>query len=166
MENVEQYSGVWTLRDENGKAVKTKGISFDRVFRGYRFSDDECQALLQGYYVDVNNIEYCGVKYSVRGRLEETISQIETITYSYVRFTPVYTLTNRSVRDEKVESAFDVNNENLGDEARLEAAMLEMEDEDAEFMAMLDAPECPKVVKVSRRNEPAKYVPVIPKFNM
>lgn len=50
-----------------------KRILFDRVFRGYRFSDEECRALCQGEWLEVHNLQNGMVLYGVRGCLHQDI---------------------------------------------------------------------------------------------
>lgn len=44
-------------------------IAFDRVFRGYRFTDDECAALVAGDRIEVHNLQGTRGVYAVEGKL-------------------------------------------------------------------------------------------------
>lgn len=55
------YQGVW-----HGTA-----ISFDRNFRGHRFTDEECKALCNGERIEIHNIVNRHGVYAVQGHLEE-----------------------------------------------------------------------------------------------
>lgn len=55
------YQGVW-----HGMSV-----SFDRNFRGHRFTDEECRALCNGECIEVHNIANRHGVYAVQGHLEE-----------------------------------------------------------------------------------------------
>ena len=69
----EKYTGIW-----NGKEV-----SFNRVLSDYRFSDEECEALLAGNEIVVNGVTgKSGRKLNVKGHLEEQ----EYKGHSYVGF--------------------------------------------------------------------------------
>ena len=59
----EKYTGIW---DETGEE-----ISFTREFRGYRFSDKECEALLRGEDIEIKNLvsPKTGKKYGIHGKL-------------------------------------------------------------------------------------------------
>ena len=57
------YSGQW-----HGKNVR-----FERVFRGYSLSDEECKALCDGHAIEIHGLERHGVKYAVVGALQESI---------------------------------------------------------------------------------------------
>lgn len=59
------YEGIW-----HGKNVR-----FERVFRGYSLSDEECRALCDGHAIELHGLERHGVKYAVVGALQESIYQ-------------------------------------------------------------------------------------------
>lgn len=52
---------------------ENKPILFDRVFRGYRFSNEECMALCQGEWLEVHNLQNGVVLYGVRGCLYKDV---------------------------------------------------------------------------------------------
>lgn len=78
----EVYKGVW-----HGRPVQ-----FNRVFRGYRFSDDECEALCRGESLEVHGLERKGVRYSVLGALQESSFEGHALTFSSVRFKSEHTI--------------------------------------------------------------------------
>lgn len=47
-----------------------KMILIDRNFRGHRLSDEECQALCMGEWIEIHNLSMNAVAYGVRGKLE------------------------------------------------------------------------------------------------
>ena len=57
----DMYQGVW-----HGTMV-----SFDRNFRGHRFTDEECKALCNGERIEIHNITNRHGIYAVQGHLEE-----------------------------------------------------------------------------------------------
>lgn len=61
--NKELYHGRWNGRN----------VSFDRIFRGRRFTDAECQALCDGELIEVHNIGDGHIAYGVLGGLKESI---------------------------------------------------------------------------------------------
>ena len=63
LSNNPTYEGVW-----HGKTVR-----FERVFRGYALSDEECVALCNGHAIELHGLERHGVKYAVIGALQESI---------------------------------------------------------------------------------------------
>ena len=65
MSNNPMYEGRW-----HGKNVR-----FERVFRGYTLSDEECKALCDGHAIEIHGLERHGVKYAVVGALQESIYQ-------------------------------------------------------------------------------------------
>ena len=65
-DSADRYTGKW----------KGKEISFKRVFRGYTFSDAECEALLNGDEIEVNGLTSAkGNTYGVYGQLENQTYQ-------------------------------------------------------------------------------------------
>lgn len=73
MTEKEKYEGMW-----NGKLVK-----FNRVWGGYRFTDEECEALLGGQEISIHGLKSKnGNTYGVKGRL----SDMEYNGHSYVGF--------------------------------------------------------------------------------
>ena len=52
---------------------ENKPILFDRVFRGYRFSNEECMALCQGEWLEVHNLQNGLVSYGVKGCLYKDV---------------------------------------------------------------------------------------------
>lgn len=63
---------------------ENQSILFDRVFRGYRFTDEECFALCQGEWLEVHNLQNNGVLYGVCGCL------LQDILASFSSVLPVY----------------------------------------------------------------------------
>ena len=61
----EKYEGMW-----NGEPVK-----FNRVWRGHRFTDEECEALCNGENVEVRGIisPKTGHEYGVSGHLDNLV---------------------------------------------------------------------------------------------
>ena len=55
------YQGVWHGTE----------VSFDRNFRGHRFTDEECRALCNGERIEIHNIVNRHGVYAVQGHLEE-----------------------------------------------------------------------------------------------
>lgn len=90
------YSGVW-----HGKPV-----SFERCFRGYWFSDAECEALCNGELIEVHGIRSRDSVYSVLGGLVEKHFNGVTMNFDSVMFertdlipfNPDYIFQNRQVR--------------------------------------------------------------------
>lgn len=52
---------------------QNKPILIDRMFRGHRFSDEECKALCQGEWLELHNLQNGIVLYGVRGCLHQDI---------------------------------------------------------------------------------------------
>lgn len=65
LSNVPMFEGVW-----HGKNVR-----FERIFRGYSLSDEECRALCEGHAIEIHGLERHGVKYAVVGALQESMYQ-------------------------------------------------------------------------------------------
>lgn len=68
-----RYSGLTpargTGRDMFFGRMDHERVAFDRMFRGRRFSDEECLALCRGEMLEVHGLERNGVRYSVVGCL-------------------------------------------------------------------------------------------------
>ena len=67
----EQYRGVW----------QGQSVSFDRVFRGHRLTDAECEALCRGESIEVYHLGHPEARYGVRIRLEEMVFRGVTKVY-------------------------------------------------------------------------------------
>lgn len=59
-EDMDVYHGFW----------KGQQVAFSRMFRGHRFTDEECKALCRGERLEVHNIKGRNCLYAVQGRLE------------------------------------------------------------------------------------------------
>lgn len=80
--DTEVYRGIW----------RGKPVEFERVFRGRRFTEDECRALCNDEMLEIHGFDRGGVKYSVVGSLRET-----TFTGHATMFTGVSFKVNRTI---------------------------------------------------------------------
>lgn len=166
-EPVEMYQGVW----------KGIPVNFERVFRGYRFSDEECEALCQNEMIQVHGIERNGVKYSVIGSLKEDMfagfsQEFKSVKFKpdrTISYDPDYSFADRQVcyADGRVIPPAKVPRVELTPE---EKAMMEDFDPlkvdgetaelDAQMEAMLLAPALPLIVQVPSKTDLPQFVPV------
>lgn len=74
---VDTYSGRWMGRD----------VVFERVFRGHRFTDEECQALCDGELIEIYDLQdEHGLLYGVKGALRESVIQPGKIVFKSFDF--------------------------------------------------------------------------------
>ena len=160
----DMYYGVW----------HDKQVEFDRIFRGYRFSDDECRALCNDELLEVHGLERNGVKYSVVGSLHE--STLPNLSSEYISvkfkvdrtisFNPEYVFEKRSVSfvndksngKTEVDENISVNQDPLINPEYMNEDMLRM---NAELEAMLAAPFLPMVAQVSTIDSLPVFRPVL-----
>lgn len=96
----EVYRGTW-----NGHSV-----AFERVFRGYRFSDEECEALLNGEMLEVHGLRRGDVVYSVTGSLAQSkFAMLTGPGYNIVRFIPDRTISYNPDYDFKTRNVVMLN---------------------------------------------------------
>ena len=168
----EMYKGNW-----NGHNVE-----FERVFRGYRFSDEECEALCRNEMLEVHGLERDGVKYSVAGCLRESAFAGFSTDFVSVKFkvdhtisyNPEYRFENRRVmkadgamvteevstpEPKIIESSASSDDEfiNNFDPSAFDSLSDEM---DAKMVAMLSAPLLPPVIQVQGHGEMPVFIPV------
>ena len=167
----ETYRGRWCGRD----------VEFDRVFRGYRFSDEECEALLMNEMIEVHGLERNGVKYSVAGCLQESSFSGFSQDFVSVRFKadhtvsydPEYSFANRRVtradgtvivpeQPAPKPAVYDSTADDEAFIASFDPSMMSSEDAemDARLSAMLEAPVLPQIVQVSAPGEIPRFMPV------
>lgn len=170
-EVVEMFRGQW-----HGKQVE-----FERVFRGYRFSDGECEALCRDELLEVHGLERNGTQYSVVGSLQDSMFSGFSREFASVKFKPVRTISfdpeyrfeTRHIcyADGHVEPAVaseperQVEDTSAEDEAfidsfNLDAFTLENDDMEARMAAMIAAPTLPVITQISQPGEPPRFAPV------
>ena len=77
----DKYTGTWC-----GQTV-----SFDRNFRGHRFTDEECEALCKGERIEVHNIQNRNGVYAIQGKLDRNNLGF----FDNVKFVVIDTVPNR-----------------------------------------------------------------------
>lgn len=162
------YSGLGRKKDNKRAGDMYTGkwngvpIEFDRMFRGHRFSDGECEALCRGETIDVHNVGTSDIKYSVAGFLEASPYPGMTPGVSLFRFKADHTISDivpgadvgsgcagskgDEISDEEFIDPFDTNGQNS-----------DFVDMEAQMAAMLEIPLMPIVTKVSNIGEPPVY---------
>lgn len=137
----EMYHGSWNGRD----------VMFPRVFRGHRFTEEECATLCRGEALTVRGLRWKGTSYDVVGRLMERVytgGNTEVHTVSFAVDHPLF-----GTEDVPAGAENSIDTENLPD--------LLPTDDEAQLAAMLDAPVLPPVKRVTPPEErPPVYVPV------
>lgn len=81
VEKEDKYTGTWC-----GQTV-----SFDRNFRGHRFTDEECEALCKGERIEVHNIQNRNGVYAIQGKLDRNNLGF----FDNVKFVVIDTVPNR-----------------------------------------------------------------------
>lgn len=150
-----------------------QNIRLNRNFRGYRFSDAECEALCHGEWLEVHNLENNGVLYGVCGTLEKDMFQNEESS----DIVPVYVFKSKFTRVNNPNYSFeqrvpyygpDVSSNNVPSKTNVNAEDIVLlsdafsDDVDAKLAALIAAPDLPAIqkVEVSDNNVPV-YVPVL-----
>lgn len=158
---VERYSGRWNGRD----------VSFDRVFRGRRFTDEECQALCDGELIEIHNINGNGLVYGVSGGLKESALGVVFKTVDTLLNNPDYNFSNRQRRymdNRRTVNADSESSIDLPDGADLVLGVLDefSDDDDSRIAAVIagdlmqDMPEIRRTDYIVGEKLPV-YVPVI-----
>ncbi len=76
-DQAERFEGTW-----NGEEVHPK-----RIWSGHRFTDDECEALLNGEEIQIDAVSSAGKPYKCAGKLEkQTYNGVEFVGFSRTRF--------------------------------------------------------------------------------
>lgn len=167
----EMYHGIW-----DGHKVE-----FERVFRGYRFSDEECEALCRGEMLEVHGLERDGVKYSVAGCLRESSFAGFSTDFVSVKFkvdhtisyNPEYQFANRRImrsdgsmvaeevvspEPKIIESSSSADDEFINNFDP--SAFDEANEMDAQMVAMLSSPLLPPIIQVQGVNNMPVFIPV------
>lgn len=155
------YRGWWHGRN----------VEFERVFRGHRFSDGECEALLNGEMLEVHGLERNNVKYSVAGCLVEDrfagpgSNFVQFKADHTISYDPEYRFDQRIVQmadgPKEPVRARDVASEDEDLTRAMTGVSDDLRDMEAQMAAMLSAPALPEIKKVSGIGEPPVYMPVI-----
>lgn len=164
------YEGIW-----HGKTVR-----FEREFRGYHFSDEECDALCRGEILAVHGVKRGSVQYSVAGCLQDSmfgnvsdgLPSVRFKVLNTISFDPSYRFATRvvSYAPDAKKPTVDIENsvkpkEDVylpsDDALPLDSdVMRDMMEMDAKMSAMISSDALPEVVKVSSEGEPPHFVPI------
>lgn len=159
-------------------------ILFDRMFRGYRFTNEECQALCQGEWLEVHNLQNGMVLYGVRGSLYKDIfasansslpiyifkvktSLVNNPTYQFSKRKPYFGPNKSEISYDYKQQIEQPSEPEKPRQTQfiLHEASVDMfsDEEDSKLAAMISAAaELPKVVDVKVNENNVKiFVPVI-----
>lgn len=138
----EQYRGVW----------QGQSVSFDRVFRGHRLTDAECEALCRGESIDVYHLGHPEARYGVRIRLEEMVFRGVTKVYRSIGCKTIENLPERPDGEEVPEwmrGLPPIPEDRVPEEIRPELAVNEPDTLDEAYRAELTVPDLPEVTLVT-----------------
>lgn len=150
----ESYTGEW-----HGKTV-----TFDRVYRGHRFTDVECARLCNGLTIQLYNLERNGVYYAIEGKLESDDIKIGDKVLSKIVFRKIRDIFNDPDMNSKSDSENLVNHSDINMFSELGGSMDDMQHNlSAQMEAMLSAPMMPLIRKVQEGSltQLPKYEPVL-----
>lgn len=138
----EQYRGVW----------QGQSVSFDRVFRGHRLTDAECEALCRGESIDVYHLGHPEARYGVRIRLEEMVFRGVMKVYRSIGCKTIENLPERPDGEEVPEwmrGLPPIPEDRVPEEIRPELAVDEPDTLDEAYRAELTVPDLPEVTLVT-----------------
>lgn len=144
--STERWKGVW-----NGESVE-----FDRVFRGHRFTDDECKRLCNGEEISVK-VSRDGISgYDVVGSLEENIYHGMVRDFRTISFKPRQKVFGTDFSRVNVSMGSDADRSDKSDVSKLISDAVfsfvdGFSDEvDSETIAMVAAPVLPELKRVAK----------------